>query len=750
MKRRNRTRSPRTTAVVSTPAPGAFSAGAIMLAPILIAAATAAAYCNSLAGPLIFDDQTWIEKNPTIRHLWPIGSVLFPPNAENIGGRPVVSLTLAINYALGGMDVGGYHAMNLAIHVLAAWLVFGVVRRTLILPRFGKRFASVAGPLALTTAILWAIHPLQTEAVTYIIQRTEALMGLFYLLTLYCFIRGASVEGSGIRGRGAGPDIHHSSFITQHSPTLWYLASVLACLLGMATKEVMATAPVIVLLYDRTFLAGSFREAWRRRYGLYLALAATWGVVAALLFSTGFYGGTTGFAVEKFTWSSYLLTQSGVLVHYLRLVFWPTGLCFDYGWPPAKTVGEIVLPGMVVLSLLGLTLWALVKRPAWGFLGAWFFVILAPSSSLVPITDAAFEHRMYLSLAGLAAGLVMGGWMILDRLARAGKISRLASQSIGVVLAMLVGAALGVLTFERNEDYRSDLSIWENTVAKAPDNERVRNNLGYALATRGEIEEAVAEYHRSLQINPNYDRAHYNLGVALLGRRETDEAIAHFQKALQINPSYAEALNNLGLILADRGLLDEAIARFQTALEIDPSYAETHNNLANAMAILGRFDEAIPHYQKALEIDRDHESIRQNLGLAAAQREEMRKTLAEKRELLRARPDDLALLNETAWMLATNPNASLRNGAEAVKLAQRAVQLTDAREPVVLGTLAAAYAEASRFPEAVQTARKALDLATQQNKQPLVESIKAKISLYEAGTPFRAMPQFPAAGSVQP
>ena len=201
------------------------------------------------------------------------------------------------------MNVWGYHAVNLAIHVLAAWTLFGVTRRTLLLPPLHYRFGLAATPLALAVAMLWTLHPLQTEAVTYVIQRTEALAGLFYLLVLYCVVRGAMSTRS----------------------IFWYIAATVSCLLGMATKEVMATAPLLVLLYDRTFLAGSFREALRRRFGLYLALAATWTVVPALLFSTGFYGGTAGFAVQKFTWWSYLLTQSGVIVHYLRLAFWPLG-----------------------------------------------------------------------------------------------------------------------------------------------------------------------------------------------------------------------------------------------------------------------------------------------------------------------------------------------------------------------------------------------------------------------------------------
>jgi protein O-mannosyl-transferase len=799
MKSRNRSQLDENAPAASlaeSAAAGAPSAWMIALALGIIAMAAVAAYCNSFSGPFIFDDRDWVVENPNVWHLWPIWPVLFPPDATSGGGRPVINLTLAINYALGGLNVWGYHAVNLAIHILAAWALFGVVRRTLSLPPLRERFGSAAIPLALATAVLWAVHPLQTESVTYIIQRSEAMAGLFYLLALYSVIRGS----------------------TSQSSTRWYVTATAACLLGMATKEVVATAPVIVLLYDRTFLAGSFREAWRRRYGLYLALAATWSVVAGLLISTGFRGGTTGFAIQEFTWRSYLLSQPGVIVNYLRLTFWPAGLCLDYGWPVARTLGDVLLPGILVVGMLVLTLWALVKRPAWGFLGAWFFVILAPTSSFVPIKDIAFEHRMYLSLAALIAGLVIGGWMAIERLVGRGTISRLASRWIGGALVVLVGVGLGAGTFHRNKDYRSDLAIWEDTENKAPGNERAHNNLGVALtkcgrfeeaivhyqkalelkrdnpethnnfgvtlADCGQLDEAIAHYRKSLEIKPDYAQAHNNLGAALakngrvdeamaeyqkalelkpeftgaynnvglalddLGR--VDEAIACYRKALELDPGYADAHYNLGLALAKRGRLDEAIAEYQKALQIKPDYAEFHNNLGAALGRSGRCDEAIAHFQQALEIRPGYADARSNLAIARSQREELVKSLAGRRESLRSHPDDVALLNDTAWMLATDPNASIRNGAEAVGLAERAAQLSGRREPAVLGTLAAAYAEAGRFAEAVQTAHKALERAAQQDQQKMVESIKVKIPFYEAGTPFHQKQQLVPSNSVRP
>ncbi len=257
-------------------------------------------------------------------------------------------------------------------------------------------------------------------------------------------------------------------------------------------------------------------------------------------------------------------------------------------------------PAIVVVGLLAATVWALVKRPAWGFLGAWFFGILALTSSAVPLGQAAFEHRMYLPLAAVVAGVVVGGWVAGQRLVCRGIIPLLACQVMGSALVLFAGALLGTLTFRRNVDYRSELSIWEDTVAKAPGNAQPYDCLGTILCGCGRIEEAIACYQKAVEVNPDYVQAYSNLGLALAGRGQIDEAIAHFQKALEIKPDYAPVHNNLGLALADRGRIDEAISHYQEALTVDPEYAEAHNNLANALANSGQFDEAIIHYQKAL------------------------------------------------------------------------------------------------------------------------------------------------------
>jgi hypothetical protein len=416
--------------------PPVVAAGVIVLSAV-------AAYHNSFAGPFIFDDGAAIAENRTIRRLWPIGRVLSPPrHGETVSGRPLLNLSLAMNYAIDDLNVRGYHVANLLLHIAAALLLFGILRRTFLLGNetgsgvfcakpgtdrrlvaglagkrhptpFPLRFAKAATPLALAGALLWTVHPLQTESVTYIIQRAESLVGIFYLLTLYCVIRGAAGTAPD-EGRGTNP-VNHRSQVGNCPlwPSLfWYAAALLACLLGMACKEVMVTAPLLVLLYDRTFLAGSFAAAWRRRWGLYLGLAATWALLAYLVLSTGLIGRQSEMGAPD-AWG-YARSQPGVILHYLRLSIWPRPLCISYAWPAAETLGEIVPGAIVVGALLAATIWGLASRRAWGFLGAWFFLILAPTSSIFPLNQLAFEHRMYLSLAAVVVLAAAGGYVLWD------------------------------------------------------------------------------------------------------------------------------------------------------------------------------------------------------------------------------------------------------------------------------------------------------------------------------------------------
>ncbi len=269
-----------------------------------------------------------------------------------------------------------------------------------------------------------------------------------------------------------------------------------------------------------------------------------------------------------------------------------------------------------------------------------------------------------------------------------------------------------------------------------PDYAKARVNLGNALLQKGNVDEAIVHYQKALLINPDYAEAHVNLGYALLQKGDVDGAIAHYQKALQIEPNHAKAHVNLGNALLQKGNLDEAIVHFQKALQINPGNAVAHVNLGYALLQKGNLDEAIVHYQKALQINPDYAKAHNNLGNALLQKGKEDEAIAHYQMALQINPDDAEIQNNLARVLATCPQASLRDGNKAVELAQRANQLTGGGNPAVLGTLAAAFAEAGRFPEAVATAQRALQMAETQSNPALADALRSQLKLYQAGVPF--------------
>jgi len=535
----------------------------------LIVAAGLLAYHNSFRDGFVFDDARYIVENPRIRHLLPPWEIITHTS------RPVVLLSLAVNYALGGLNPWGYHFFNLAIHILAALTLYGVVRRTFAMESLRSHWDGAAPWLAGTVSLIWLVHPLQTESVTYVIQRGESMMGLLYLLTLYCVIRGS---GS--------------------SRSIWWKAGAVAsCALGMATKPVMVTAPVVVLLYDRAFLAKSWREVIEQRWGLYACLAATW-LPLPLLLATGSseWEHSAGFAYAGCLPSlQYALTQPGVILHYLRLAFWPHPLCFDYGWqygwPPAQTVNDCLSELTVVGVLLAGTVWAWWRKPALGFLGMWFFVILAPTSSFVPLLDLAVEHRMYLPLAAVVVMATVGVFALGRDLLSAQPGTR---RTLEWVVSGSLVLVLSILTIQRNHDYRSEFAIWHDTAVKCPNNPRAHYNLGVILQRNGRTQEAMEHWEQTLQIKPDYFEAHFSLGSALAQVGRVPDAIWHFQQALRIKPGYSDVQFNLGVAFQRTGKVTEAIGCYEEAVRLKPDYAEAQNNLAWLLAALGPADGGDP------------------------------------------------------------------------------------------------------------------------------------------------------------
>jgi tetratricopeptide (TPR) repeat protein len=611
-------------------------------AALAIGVAAMATYLNSLNGPFIFDDISAIQQNETIHSL---GRALSPPpGALPVSGRPVVNLSFALNYALSGLNVWSYHLANLLIQALAGITLFGLVRRTLANGRtpFSDAAFPVSVSLAFSIALLWTLHPLQTESVAYTSQRAESLMGLFYLLTLYFLVRGSDAEKAG-----------------ETAPGRWFGLSCAACFLGMLSKEVMVSAPLMALLYDRTFLSGSFSEAWRRHRQVYLALAGTWILLIISVASAGTTrGGTSGFALGA-AGLNYWLTQFKAVAHYLWLALWPRSLVIYYAAFWVKSAGQVVPYALVVIPLAVATGWALWRRPVWGFLGAWFFAILAPTSLVPNSIQMIAEHRMYLPLAAIVAAVVGG-------------ITYRAGGRAALLGCAVVGLGYGIASAHRNEAYQSNLAIWSDTVAKQPDNPFAHNDLGEALFERGAMADAVTQFREALRVNPDltgyinygyalllsgrnaeagqafatalglkpgYAKAENGLGAALFGLGHTSEALDHFVKAIRANPSYAEAFGNLGTALASLNRLPEAISADERAVQLNPQSPEAHYSLGNAYYQTNRLPDAVREYEAALRLQPGSAEAYDHYGILLAQVGRRAEAEEQFKQALRLQPD---------------------------------------------------------------------------------------------------------------
>jgi tetratricopeptide (TPR) repeat protein len=588
----------------------------------VLVVATFATYANSLRAPFVFDDIPSIRDNPSLQDLHDFSKLLTSPrlNGASADGRPVVNLSLALNRALGGEDVTGYHAFNVLVHAASVLVLFGLLRRTLAGARpLAGRFEQDAVPVAFVVALLFAVHPLETEAVTGITQRTESMAGLFLLLTLYCFARAVVPDGrkpatsspvADVTGDG-GRQIHLGF-------------AMAACLLGAGTKEVMATAPVLVLLYDRTFAGGTFREAWRRRGWFHAALAlSTWAVVAVLVWRLAGRGGTVGFG-HGVTWWQYLLTQAGAIVMYLKLAVWPHPLVLDYGTAVVTHVGAVGLKALVVTSLVLATAWALVRRPVIGFLGAWFFVILGPSSSVVPIvTQTIAERRMYLPLAGVVVALVL-----------------VASRMVGRRAAVVVLAAggLAVTSMARNHAYRSAEAIWTDSATKRPDNPRAQFALAQLADDAGRHGQAVEHGRAAVRLLPNDATAHFNLGVSLTAAGRLEEAAIEYQTAGRLRPGSVDPHVNLVGVLVRLGRLASAIAEAELVVRQRPDSGHDHFNLGEVYRADGRLAEAVAQYEAAVRLLPDSADAYFSLGNACAQMGRLEPAVAAYQEAVRLAP----------------------------------------------------------------------------------------------------------------
>ncbi len=574
------------------------------LIPLALVLAGVLAYINTLPNAFVFDDVPWILGNERITSLTHLGQMFTATN------RPVLELTLAINYALGGEDPAGYHLTNLLIHVLAALALYGLVRRTLLLPNFVGRFHNAAPWLACAVSILWLLHPLNTQAVTYTIQRGESLMGLCYLFTLYGFLRFATAGATGGRIR-------------------WAIAGIAACWVGMGTKEVIATVPLVVLLYDLTFIAKSWREPFVRRWGVYLGLFAMWIPLAMMLrwgLSSEQVSAGLGLEAKMLSRWTYLLSQPQVITEvYLRKALWPNPLVLDYGWTPAIPedtppgavahlfTTNVLWQGALISGLFVASLWGVVRRAGWGFIGMSYFLILAPTSSLMPIADLAVEHRMYLPLIPVVLCVVLGADALLRSVipAKAGVY--------GMTLVVIFSLVLGSLTMARNTAYHTRASIWDSVVLARPNNVRGWYNLGSALLDEGQQDLALQGYLKALEIMPNHAAAHYGIGTIWLEAGDLEKAIGYLNEAVRLDPKDAASHAHLGKARLFAGQYDQAEQSLREAIRLDQDYARAHEYLGLLFVARQNLDLAIESFRQAIDADPRLVTAYQNLCGALSQ-----------------------------------------------------------------------------------------------------------------------------------
>ncbi|MFH1954845.1 MAG: tetratricopeptide repeat protein [Pseudomonadota bacterium] len=620
-------------------------------------------YSNIYRAPFVFDDLQQIDENVKIRDL----SECFSPR-QLFSPRPLVELTFALNYQFGELNVFGYHLVNVLIHVINGFLVYFlslVILKQLLNPP-AQRFShlnspksEVQGPrsevqgsqpaisqstidnrqssihlMSLFSALIFVAHPIQTQAVTYTAQRFTSMAAMFYFLSILCYVRARLIQQRGeargrrgvdsgqwsvVSGQRAGVRSQESEGSRAFSFRLsaLYLLCVLCGVLAFFSKQNTASLPAAILLaeyllFDRTW------EGWKRKLLWFAPCIVLMGVF--VLYVSGLFRGGLQFGslledvssilrapeTEVNRWI-YLCTQFNVVTIYIRLLFFPVGQNLDWLYPFKSSFfdGYTPLAFIFLIAVVVVGIWNIKKRPVISFGIFWFFITLSIESSVFPIKDALFEHRLYLPMFGFA---IIVAYMVFCLL----PVKELWHIVISILIILLFGSS----TFVRNKTYHNGVILWSDVVSKSPLNFRAYYNLGNALYKSERMEEAIKRYSEALRINQDFAVAHLNLGVALTEVGRLDNAIRHLSEAMRIKPGDAGIHNNLGNALMKLGRLQDAVTQFSEAIRIAPKFAQAHNNLGIALAQQGNLKDAMVHFSEAVGIEPHNAKIHRNLGQA--------------------------------------------------------------------------------------------------------------------------------------
>lgn len=584
----------------------------------LIILAGTLAYANSFQVPFYLDGVYVIVQNQDIRHF---------ENLQVQHPRYLAYLSFALNYQLGGLEVAGYHVFNLLIHLFAALLVYALLRLTFLTPYFisdqlGARRCAPAWQifLPLFVALVFVAHPIQTQAVTYVVQRMTSMAGMFYLLALVLYVWARlKMEGCGARDAGRAGGLM--------AVLALFAGATLSAVLAMKTKEIAFTLPFAVILYEVFFFYGS----WKKRFFCLLPLLATLPIVPLsviatnrLLISSGELmvegGGQEVFSAGEMSRDVYLFTQFRVILTYLRLLFFPIKQNLDYDYPVYETffTPQVFLSFAVLVGLVGLAVFLFFRsRLPWdleqvarqcaptgdsrrliphasqpyfrliSFGMIWFFLTLSVESSFVPIQDVIVEHRLYLPSLGFLLAVSVAFILLVQ------KFRPSVSMKICVAAACLLIPVLVFATYQRNHVWGDNIRLWQDVVSKAPTNARAYNDLGAALNSRGRYSEAIEMYRRAIELAPDHPYAYNNLGLTLLLSNRSNEAIPLFKKAIGLHLRFDSAYINLAAAYNQLRMFSLTVPLLEPQMRWLGERVEAHYHLGVAYAFLGNRDAAI-------------------------------------------------------------------------------------------------------------------------------------------------------------
>jgi protein O-mannosyl-transferase len=551
-----------------------------------------AIYSNTFRSPFVFDDLTAITGNPNgrLKELsWEGLSKVLNGAAAN---RPVPMLSFALNYFFNQYRVVGYHAVNILIHVLNGFLLFVFVRKTLVLSiGEGSEISPIRSrAIAFFCALIWLVHPLQTQSVTYVYQRMNSMAALFYLLSILCYVNGRICQ------RPPGSESQWAGNLRKNA-VIYFVSSIIFGLLALGSKEISATLPFFIILYEWSFFQNQ-GKGWLKKNAVWIVLAFIPGMVLFWITVSLEDPGSRYANVSQWNLlpADRLLTSSRVVVYYLSLLVFPhpSRLNLDYDFPLSFSLIDpwTTLPSAIlILLLIGLAVFSIRRYRLLFFCVIWFLGNLAIESTVIPLQDIIFEHRLYLPSMILGLPLLV----FIDR--------RVKNLWIPGLVICLTAVVFSYWTYQRNKVWQNEMSLWADNVKKSPNKARPHNNLGLAFQNQGNIEKALFHYTTASQLDPTSYVAHNNLGNIYMDQGNLEKAFFHLSGALKIRPGYSNARINMGRYYYLKGDSKTALDHYSKVLAANPLNEVAHNNAGNILVQQEKLDEAKHHFLRAMEIN---------------------------------------------------------------------------------------------------------------------------------------------------